>query len=95
MLPVRKHLYENSIVIHDVLVNHNKLGVDVNIRGNLKKKSKLKKNQLSRVMFGTKQKNNTSPFLSYKERLTALTPEIDYDQAAMGLSASAVFFIAK
>jgi hypothetical protein len=57
---------------------------------------------MSRVVSGTKQKNSTSlflPWMSIKatKGSIALAPEIDSDQAAIGLPpvTSAVFLIAK
>jgi hypothetical protein len=51
----------------------------------------------SPMVSGTKQNNNTSPFFPWTKGLTALIPEINCDQAAMGLPpvTSAVFLKAK
>jgi hypothetical protein len=52
---------------------------------------------MTRVVFGTEQKNSTSPFLLWIKRLTPLTPEMDCDQTVMGLPSvtSADFLTAK
>jgi hypothetical protein len=58
--------------------------------------------RVCRVVFGAEQTNSASPFLPWMLKkatkgLIALTPEIDYDQTAMGLlpATSVVFLIPK